>query len=271
MKKFISLLFICFMCVTLTVPCFAMSFENPPIIDDAGYLYQSQQDELSEKLENIRQEYDFDVAIVTEYEMSGYSAESTADEIYDYMGYGAGPDADGILLYICAEEREYHITTHAYGLQVFNQNGINHLKDCIEPYLKDDDYYLAMNAFADASEELLEMADNGEYYDEESESVALERKKKEKTYSLIVIGCAAVIPLLIAFILMFIKLSKMKTAVSNNYAANYIKPGSHNLTVSRDIFIYSRVTKIARPKPGSSSGVHRSSSGRTHGGGGGKF
>jgi len=65
------------------------------------------------------------------------------------------------------------------------------------------------------------------------------------------------------------KLSKMKTAVENDYAADYEKPGSKRLTVSRDMFLYSRVTKTEKPK--NDSGSHKSSSGRTHGGGGGSF
>ena len=65
------------------------------------------------------------------------------------------------------------------------------------------------------------------------------------------------------------KLKKMKTAEENDYAANYVKPGSMKLSVSRDLFLYSRITKTERPK--SSSGTHTSSSGRTHGGRGGSF
>jgi uncharacterized protein len=53
-------------------------------------------------------------------------------------------------------------------------------------------------------------------------------------------------------------------------ADNYVIPGSLQLTNSRDLFLYSQVTKTERPKSGGSS-THTSSSGRTHGGGGGKF
>ena len=75
--------------------------------------------------------------------------------------------------------------------------------------------------------------------------------------------------MLIAFWMMKKKLKKMKTAVENDYAANYMKPGSMNLTMSRDLFLYSRITKTEKPK--GDSGTHTSSSGRTHGGRGGSF
>jgi len=40
----------------------------------------------------------------------------------------------------------------------------------------------------------------------------------------------------------------MKTVRKENYAQNYIKDGSFNLSISRDIFLFSRVTKTAKPK-----------------------
>jgi uncharacterized protein len=104
------------------------------------------------------------------------------------------------------------------------------------------------------------MAKDGKPYDE---------KQYSTKYLIGVIIAALLIPLLVALILMKKKLKKMKTVVENDYAANYVKPGSMKLSVSRDLFLYSRITKTERPK--SSSGTHTSSSGRTHGGRGGSF
>ena len=260
MKRIVSLLFICFLLASLWLPCLATDFANPPLIDEAGYLSESEFLEIAEALEEVRQKYNFEVAIVTEYEMSGYDAESTADDIYDYCGYGAGANDDGILLYICAGTRDYHFTTHADGMRVFNENGIAYLMKKVQPYLAEDDYYQAMKTYAEVADELLAMAANGDPFN---------KKQYDNSYLLMVLGGAILIPLLIAFFMMNGKLSKMKTAVANNYAANYIKQGSKTLTVSRDFFLYSHVTKTERPK--NNSGSHTSSSGRTHGGGGGKF
>jgi len=261
MKRIISFLFVLLMCVSLTLPCLAVEFANPPVIDAAGYLTESELSDLSAKLESIRQKYAFEVAIVTEEDLSSYDAMSSADDIYDYLGYGAGENDDGILLYICSGTREYHITTHADGLRVFNDNGIAYLKKHIEPYLAEDDYYTAMDTFAALTDELLEMAESGAPFD----------KKQYDTKTLLIIwACLLLAPLLIAFIMMKKKLAKMKTAVENDYAADYVKPGSKRLTMSRDIFLYSRVDRREKPK-NNSSGSHTSSSGRTHGGGGGSF
>ena len=40
-------------------------FQNPSIVDDAGYLMQSELADLSRKLDKVRNEYDFEVAIYT--------------------------------------------------------------------------------------------------------------------------------------------------------------------------------------------------------------
>ncbi len=88
-------------------------------------------------------------------------------------------------------------------------------------------------------------------------------------YLLCVIGGALLLPLLLAFAFMKRKLEKMKTAVKQDYAANYMKPGSMNLALSRDIFLYSTVIKTEKPKSNSSS--HTSSSGESHGGRGGSY
>ena len=260
MKRIVSLLFVCLLCISLAVPCFAEDFVNPPIADAAGYLSESQLAELSEKIDGIRQKYNFEVAIVTESEMSGNTAMSTADDIYDYLGYGAGVNDDGIMLYICSGTREYHITTHADGLRVFNEKGIEYLKKNIEAELTNDNYYIAMDVFADLCNELLEMAANGKPYN---------KKQISMTYLLMVIGGALLIPFIIAKVMTNSQLSKMKTAVENDYAANYVKNGSKRLDFSRDIFLYSNITKTERPK--NDSGSHKSSSGRTHGGSGGSF
>ena len=261
MKKISSLLFLCLMCFILCAPCFAEEFKNPPIVDETGVLSSTQIKELSKNIEEVRKKYGFDVAVYIEAKMRSYDEMESADDIYDYYGYGAGENDDGILLYICVDSKKYWITTYADGERIFNENGIKYLEKNIKPKLKDGNYYTAIETFTNLSHELLEMAENGEPFNEKQYTLG---------YILTVIGCGLIIPLIIAFALMYMKLSKMKTSVKNDYAANYIKPGSMNIAVSRDIFLYSHIIKTERPK-NNTSGSHTSSSGRRHGGGGGSF
>ena len=259
MKKIFSCMLLLFITMTLLLPAYA-AFENPSIVDEAGYLMQSELDELSRELDKVREKYNFEVAIYTESDMTLDTAEASADDIYDYQGYGEGENDDGIMLYICSDTREYHFTTHGKGLRYFNSNGLAYLESKVLPYLEDDNYYKAFSVYIETTEELLQMATDGKPYNE---------KQYSMKYLFGVIIVCLIAPLLIAFLMMRKKLKKMKTAVENDYAANYIKPGSMRIDTSRDLFLYSRITKTERPK--SSSGTHTSSSGRTHGGRGGSF
>ncbi len=259
MKKIFSCMLLLFISMALRLPAYA-AFDNLPIIDDAGYLMQSELDELSMELDKVREKYNFEVAIYTESDMTSDSAEASADDIYDYQGYGAGENDDGIMLYICSGTREYHFTTHGKGLEYFNSRGLIYLESKIVPYLSENDYYEAFEAYIETSDELLQMAKDGKPYNE---------KHYSTKYLVGVILVCLLAPLLIAFIMMKRKLKKMKTAVENDYAANYVKPGSMRIDTSRDLFLFSRITKTEKPK--SSSGTHTSSSGRTHGGRGGSF
>ena len=69
-------------------------------------------------------------------------------------------------------------------------------------------------------------------------------------------------------ILMFMK-KQLKSVEMQRGAVNYVRPGSMSVTASRDSYLYSTVSRTARPKD--SGGSHTSSGGGTHGGGGRSF
>jgi uncharacterized protein len=70
-------------------------------------------------------------------------------------------------------------------------------------------------------------------------------------------------------ILMFLK-KQLKSVEMQRGAVNYVRPGSMNVTAARDSYLYSTVSRTARPKDSGSSS-HTSSGGGTHGGGGRSF
>ena len=259
MKRIFSCLVLLLITTSFVVTAYA-DFQNPAIVDDAGYLMQSELASLSKELDKVREKYNFEVAIYTESDMTSGSAEASADDIYDYQGYGAGENDDGIMLYICSDTREYHFTTHGKGLEYFNSNGLIYLESKVVPYLAENDYYEAFEEYIETADELLQMAKDGKPYNE---------KHYSTKYLVGVILVCLLAPLLIAFVMMKKRLKKMKTAVENDYAANYVKPGSMRIDTSRDLFLYSRITKTEKTK--SNSETHTSSSGRTHGGRGGSF
>lgn len=260
MKKILLTLMLVF---ALCTPVCA--FNNEPICDNAALLSEEGAAELSAYISELRDAYSMDIAVYTEQQMSGSGAEQTADNIFDSLGYGFGENADGILLYISAEPRNYHFTTHGAAIDIFNDANLEYIEQNVLAYLKEDDYDSAVSVYADCAAEVLE--------DPSGESTAADgapQPEDTTAHNMIVILCGLLLPLIIAFVATRIRLAKMHTAVKDDYAASYVKKGSMNITRSRDIFLYSTITKTEKPKP-QESDTHTSSSGETHGGRGGSY
>lgn len=255
MKKtsFVIMLII-LLCVSV-MPFSAVAEQGPSLADIPGMLSDDEYEELSERLDSLRNTYNVDIAFIISDEIVTESAQSEADDIYDSYEYGVGENYDGILYFVCETTHEYAFSTCGRAIEIFNDDGLEYIDEAMLPYLKKGDYYQAGMVYADKCAELMGMAANGEPY-------------KKKINILYVIAGIILIPLAAAFAFMTRKLSKMNTAVMQPGAANYMKPGSMNMNFSRDIFLYSTVSKREKPKE---SSTHTSSSGRTHGGRSGSF
>ena len=255
MKRISSFILLFLVICAVAFP-FSVSAEHPPeLIDVPNMLSESEYIELSEKLSALRDTYGVDVAFIISDEMITDDAQTEADDIYDSYEYGVGENYDGILYFVCETTHEYAFSTCGRTIEIFNDDGLEYIDEAMLPYLKKGDYYQAGMVYADKCAELMGMAANGEPY-------------KKKINILYVIAGIILIPLAVAFGFMTRKLSKMNTAVMQPGAANYMKPGSMNISNSRDIFLYSTVSKREKPKE---SSTHTSSSGRTHGGRSGSF
>lgn len=241
----------------------APGFENYPVFDEAGLLTDAEYYELTDRLEEIRNKFSTDVAFVTTAQLVSETAQASADDIFDYSGYGYGSEKQGILLYICSDSRLYALSTHGDDtIKKLNDDAIEYIEEKMLPLLKQDDYAGAAMAYAEACDMLLQTAADGKPY-EAPKSVA----SIILTYVIAIAIAAA-----IAFFMMKNKLAQMKTATAKKEANDYVKPGSMNVTFANDIFLYSNVTQTAKPKNNdSSSSTHTSSSGETHGGSSGSF
>ena len=137
-------------------------------------------------------------------------------------------------------------------------------------YLKENDYASAVSVYAECVQEILEDPTGENSADGAAAEDGTPAEEDTTAHNMIVILCGLIIPLIIAFVATRIKLSKMHTAVKDDYAANYVKKGSMDIRRSKDIFLYSTVTKREKPKPTETT-THQSSSGKTHGGRGGSY
>ena len=239
----------------LTLPAFGQS----RVVDNAGLLSSSEKTELESRIAELARTYDFDLVIVTEQSIGNKDPMDYADDFFDYNGYGLGGDRDGLLFLRVQNTRDYWFSSSGRGEKILNDAAFDKLESDVVPYLRSDSYYKAFSAFLDTSGQFLVLDAKGRTYN------IFHR------YFIQIVAGAWVLAFLIGFLIVNGWKRQMNTALAKTEANAYIKPGSLSFSVKQDSFLYSRVTKTAKPKssPGG-GGSHTSSSGRSHGGRGGR-
>lgn len=278
MKKKLSTIFLVLLLSVLTaLPAFAES-DLSRFVDEAGLLTDSEGKELQDKLDEISERQQVDVAVVTVNSLDGATAMEYADDFYDRNGYGFGEEKDGILFLISMEERDWWMSTSGFGITAFTDAGLAYISDMIINDLSEGDYEWAFTVFADMCDDYITQAKTGEPYDADN-------LPKDPLELFVYFVFALLVGFVIALIVTGIMRCKLKSVYTQTEASGYVKKGSLNLTVKNDLFLYKTVDRRERPKEepktsssslsssGSSRGstTHKSSSGRQHGGAGGKF
>lgn len=268
-KKISCLIAVVFLCVSLMIPAFALGDEIVPrLADGADILTESQEENILEKLDSVSEKHDFDVVIITVETLdgSGMTAEEFADDTYDYNNFGFGNQKNGILLLVDMEKSEWFISTTGYGNEVFTYDGWNYIGEQMKPYLSDGDFVKAFETYADLCDDFLDQAQKGQPYTSKN----LPRGK----LSLLWIPGSILIGMGISFMIMLTFRGQLKSVRRKPSANDYQIPGSMQLTQQSEMFLYQNVTCVPRQTQNTSSrggGMRTGSSGRVHGGGGGKF
>ncbi|MDR2647140.1 MAG: TPM domain-containing protein [Oscillospiraceae bacterium] len=233
-----------------------------------------------------------------DYQNYGWHAEDTDDIT----------TGDGILFLLNMETRDWHISTKGTGIAVFSDYTIASIGNNMLPDLGGGNYESAFQIFLDDVEEHLDSyaSSNGAddaynnyddgyetpdygYYDDSDD---FSRNTVTRTYNLgalvfgLILACAA------AGIAAHLLFRQMNTAVAQSHATGYVLQNGFRLTNTRDIFLYSTTSSVriqsndihTNHHGGGFSGggfsgggfsggssTHVSSSGSTHGGGGGHF
>ena len=261
--------------LALAVPAFAAENGFADLYyrlnDSAEVLTEDENSELEASLEelSVRQSFDVTIATIDSLESEGYtSIEEYADDLYDYCQFGYGADRDGVLLLVSTGDRKWHISTCGYGITAFTDAGIQYLGEQMTPFMADGDYAGAFRTFVQWSDTYIDAARAGHPYDVNN----LPREPLSLMYLFLALG----IGLVLAWVVVSVMKSQLRSVAFQENAASYVREGSMNLTNSRELFLYRNVqrTKHVEERDSDSSGgssTHTSSSGTTHGGGGGSF
>ena len=283
MKKIISVLLLLTLLLCLAVSAYGTE-EPPAYVEDYAQLLTSQEeDQLTQWIAAAKTELQLDIVIVTTYGTNGKGVQAYADDFYDLNGYGYGADKTGILLLIDMESREWYMSTCGEAIYIFTDYGLDQLGETILPWLSDGEYYRAFLAWLSALSPYVSAYRNGSPIDGYVPPDEYESPYGEEIYhyddhvgvAVKPFPIALVIGLIAALITVLVMRSKMNTAKMQKNAASYLKEGSFRLRQRSDMFLYSRVSRRAKPKNNTSGGggssVHRSSGGISHGGRGGRF
>ena len=227
------------------------------VFDSAGLLTPEQVTDLDEKAWLVSSKHDFPVLIITVPTASGIVPAELAETIYDSLGVGTGDDRDGVLLFVNIGERDVVLFTRGYGNTVFTDFG----KEILErEYISDlsaGDFHAAFAAYIAGCDNFLKLAAAGKPIDVDNY-----KSDGEKLVRLVL---GILIPLGISFVFCSIMANKMKTAVLQRAAQEYIPQGGFQLLKSDDVYSHTTEvrTKIQRSSGGGSSGggTTRSSSG----------
>lgn len=239
------------------------------VVDNADLLTHTEENELSEKLQDISDELQFDVVVVTTNSTGSKTATEYADDYFDYNGYGRGSNNDGALFLVDMGDRKWAISTSGYGIEAIVDSALNDMEEEIVPYLKSGDYDGAFNEFADLTYDIVNDAKNGKSYSNSTTSTT-KNHKNIGTNLIVAFSIGAGISLIIILVYR----SKLKPVKFQKEAKEYIVPGSFNLRRSDDVFLYFNITKVPIPKNNDSDdsgSFHSSSSGSSHGGSSGSF
>ncbi len=226
--------------------------ESPRVVDDADILTSSEESELEAKLDALVEKLGHDIIVVTVNDLGGKDIQLYAHDYYDDNGYGLGDDDSGILLLVCTSPSEYAMSTCGRAEDIFTENDFTSLENAFWDHLHNNDYYEAFDAFADECEQVI-------IYD--------------NRLTPIWIVISLIVGAVVGGIVIWSMRSKLKSVKAQRGSANYMLRDTFRLDRSRDVYLYSHVTRRVKPQNNgsSSSGSGRSSSGRSHGGRSGSF
>lgn len=248
-KKAVLIIFVFLMLAVLCVPVFASVGEHRYLFDYADKLSDDEENTVSQMLDSAAEERNVELYIVTKSENPDFSAR----EYLSQFASGITSTASGGVIYAVFDYDSNTLavvpTGNAEGVydsslledmisDFFSRGEIYNSCMTLASYIAADDPSGGINSIAvyDSEEK-----NDGTVYSQDSEhSEKTSVLKKE----LIVIAVALIGAVIVCLILK----KQMNTAVKNDSASEYMKPGSLKITSSAEMFIRSETDKTPRSK-----------------------
>ena len=289
MKKLhLCLMMAIFLCMTPGMKTHAdeTQVRVPRLVDDADLMTDQEEEILLNHLNEISERHQCDVIVLTTDSFDGMRAQDFADDYFDYNDYGMGENDDGILFAVSMGEREWAFSTYGYGIDAFTDLTLEHMEELIIPYLSGGDYYGAFLTYADEADKALDHArilETGDYtYGEENPYYEEEGSFFDVLpVVVLLLPISVIIGTILAFLQKVRAEKQYSGIVDNSRSMTKSYASNMQLTKNQVMLVNFGVNRVHSPKQKNNSGtktghvgrstVHRSSSGRSHGGRSGKF
>ena len=255
-RKVISaaLILILVLCLIMAVPAFASSdtssAEEYLLYDEADLLSDAEEAALSQKLLTVSHEHGAQIIVVTLSALESGDVDGFVEYLYDEMEFGYTEYHDGVLLFVCMDPREYRILSNGFAGNAITSGEIDAIGNAIVSDLSAGDYAGAFDEFADRCDYYLDGYLNGYPFNFGKNL-------------LIALAIGILAGLLVAFSLK----AQLKSVRKQDQANDYVKSGSMNVTVRRDLFLYRTVSRTKKESSSSGSSGSGSRSSRSVGGG----
>ncbi len=251
-KKLFCLTVALLLVVAMPLTIHAKSTRAPYFRDDGHSLDNLTGAWTDATLQEVSERLQLTVAIATVETLDYEDIDDYTRRYYKSAGY---PYSDGVLLLIAMEEREWYIYTKGDAYDYLTDAALDDIEDAIVPFLREDNYCEAFRTYAELCDKYLTMGKEGNLYQGSFPWV-------ENLLIALAVGLIA------ALITVSVMRSKLKSVRPRREAHEYTRPGSMQVTRSRDLFLYRTIHR--RPKPKDTSSGSRSGGSRS-GGRGGRF
>ncbi|MDE7292812.1 MAG: TPM domain-containing protein [Oscillospiraceae bacterium] len=223
------------------------AYTEKKVYDYGDLLTDREESRIEEQLRKASENCGHDIIVYTVKSLGGNSVSEYSQRAAD--GINTDSDGSGILYLVSINDREYDI--YAFGEmyeRIMSDRELNRLADDLRSYLSEGDYY---GAFSEFGKRVEKAALNNEDY---SGNISV---RLTLSFSTLIVSA------FIALIIVFCMKQGMKTTRPEITAGNYVKNGSFKVTVSRDVYLY---TSVSRVRIQSNNNGHRSGGGHHSGG-----
>jgi len=266
--------------VMLLLPAAALA--DVQVIDECGAIPDSVEERISDVINRLEAEHQIDLVVLvtdnvpTDYSEEGWRIQAYADDFFDNGGYGMGPDHSGMLYMIDLNNRAPCISTLGVMTGFLSDYRIETLFDESYSSLRYGDYGQAALTVMNRTGDFLKQGrEKGNFiYDVETgERLSGLYNPLESFEVLLAAGAGIVVAAIVIG-----SVGGAYNLKGTTYSYPVEERTTFNMVKDDEQYLRQKVTRMARSSGsdghgGSSgghsrgSGVHRSSSGRMHGGG----